>query len=86
MYNPWIFNVEVPSALFIILFIFGSWQFGIHFVKMIIRSAKKVIEKVKYKTASQESLKDFEKEYKQAVKDYLEDVSDDGERNQSIKK
>lgn len=86
LYNPWIFNLPVPGYLFITLFIFGSWQFGIHFVKLIIRSAKEIIKKRKFKKANEESLKDFEAEYNRSVENYFKDLKDDGGINNSNKK
>lgn len=37
IYNPWIFNITIPSWVFWITFIIGGWQAGIHAVKWVIR-------------------------------------------------
>jgi len=76
LYNPWIFNVEVPEYIFILLFIFGSWQFGIHFVKLIIRNIKIFIKDKKDKKLKRESLEKFGKEYSELVENYYADISD----------
>lgn len=85
LYNPWIFTLSVPKYLFVTLFIFGSWQFGIHIVKLMIRSATAIIKKRNLKKAGEENLKEFSEEYEIARENYFEDIKDDGERNQSVK-
>lgn len=47
LYNPKIFTIQIPKSLFILVFIFGSWQFGIHFVKLIIRQTIKIHKRSK---------------------------------------
>ena len=37
MHRPTIFAIDVPHLLFWTAFTLGSWQAGIHFVKIIIR-------------------------------------------------
>jgi len=37
MHNPRLFAVDVPEWPFVLAFILGSWQAGIHIVKVIIR-------------------------------------------------
>lgn len=37
LHHPWIFAVTIPQWTFWLAFIIGSWQAGIHAVKMVIR-------------------------------------------------
>ena len=72
IYNSWVFNIQVPTILFVLLFIFGSWQFGIHFVKLIIRNfrMKRVRKEYEHKHHSH----NFEKEYNQEVQEYYKNI------------
>ncbi len=36
--SPWIFTIEVPKIIFYFFTLLGSWQFGIHLTKFIIRN------------------------------------------------
>lgn len=86
IYNPWIFQFPVPQSIFILLFVFGSWQFGIHLVKWIIRATRNQIEKRKKKKDFETMSRDeFEKIYGTEVKTYFQDVADDGKVNNSNK-
>lgn len=37
LHHPWVFAVSVPTWIFWLAFIIGSWQAGIHAVKVLIR-------------------------------------------------
>lgn len=38
LHHPWIFAVSVPVWIFWLAFLIGSWQTGIHAVKVLIRA------------------------------------------------
>lgn len=38
LHHPWIFAVQVPQWIFWLSFIIGSWQAGIHGVKVLLRA------------------------------------------------
>jgi len=38
LYNPWVFTINIPSAVFWLTFIVGGWQAAIHAVKWFLRN------------------------------------------------
>lgn len=85
-YTPEVFTVPVSKILFIIFFILGSWQFMIHFVKLIIRKIYFSSLKKEIKNNVGDNKKEFEKIYYQNVENYFKDIKDDGEINMSFLK
>lgn len=45
LHNPHLFTVALPAWIFWIGFLIGSWQAGIHLVKLVIRAGKSGEEK-----------------------------------------
>jgi hypothetical protein len=41
LHSPWIFAVDVPWFVFLVMFVIGSWKFSIHAVKWYIRQSLK---------------------------------------------